>query len=209
MRIGRTVRTSLGRFEAPVSAFYRKLFIDLDACVRVLAERVPAMSILEVGCGDGQLAGPLLDRFPDATYHGIDIAPEVGRLFEGDRARAHFGSVDSRTFLAGTDQRFDLVLLVDVLHHVPRLARADVLADVRALTRSGGCYVVKDWLRSHSLVHAGVWVSDRILTGDRVAYFAPDELQSLVPELFPEDSELFTTAVPPHHNNVLLAYRRS
>ena len=77
MSIGRAVRTRLGRFEVPVSDAYRSLFIDLDACADLLAGRVEAESILEIGCGDGQMARTLLDRFPTARYEGIDV--EIGR----------------------------------------------------------------------------------------------------------------------------------
>ena len=84
MSIGRSVRARLGRFEAPVSDLYRRQFIDLDACAHSLSGIVDATSILEVGCGDGQMASRLLVAFPDARYAGIDVAPEVGHLCEGD-----------------------------------------------------------------------------------------------------------------------------
>ena len=209
MSIGRAVRTRLGRFEVPVSDLYRSRFINLDACARLLAANTRAESILEVGCGDGQMAERLLARFAAATYVGIDVAPEVGRLYRGDPARATFMSIDSRSFLGATSDRYDLVLLVDVLHHVPKPARVDILEDVRELTAPGGHYVLKDWVRSRSAVHLAAWASDRLLTGDRVAYFDEDELRGLVPALFPSDRELLRAEVAPRRNNVLLVYERA
>lgn len=206
MKVGRAIRTRLGRYEAPISDFYRSRFIDLTACVEIVAEHVEPRSILEIGCGDGQLAQRLLERFPTATYTGIDIAPEVGHLFDGDRRRATFRSIDSRSFLAESPDPFGLVLLVDVLHHVPAEERDDVLRDFRALTAPGGTYVVKDWVKSRSLAHAAVWASDRLLTGDRVSYFEPGELDGLMPARNPDDRRVIATTVPPHANNVLLAY---
>jgi 2-polyprenyl-6-hydroxyphenyl methylase/3-demethylubiquinone-9 3-methyltransferase len=206
--IGRAVRTRLGRFEAPVSDAYRSLFIDLDACADLLAGHVEAESILEIGCGDGQMARTLLDRFPTARYEGIDVAPEVGGLFDGDGSRARFRSIDSTSFRAETDERFDLVLLVDVLHHVPLPMRDTVIGDLRSLTAPGGSYAIKDWVRSRSLAHAGVWASDRFLTGDRVAYFDPGELESVIPPRFPADRLLLRARVPPRRNNLLLVYER-
>jgi 2-polyprenyl-3-methyl-5-hydroxy-6-metoxy-1,4-benzoquinol methylase len=209
MSIGRAVRTRLGRFEAPVSDFYRSRFIDLDACARLLGETVGGSSILEVGCGDGQMAEKILDRFPGSTYAGIDVAPEVGRLFRGDSTRARFQSIDSRSFLGTTPERYDLVLLVDVLHHVPRAARDDVLDDVRELTAPGGHYVLKDWIRSRSVAHLAAWASDRLLTGDRVQYFDDEELRGLVPARFPDDPEMLASEIGPRKNNLLLVYRRA
>lgn len=208
MSIGRTVRAHLGRYEAPVSDFYRRRFIDLDACVEEIGRHVRATTILEVGCGDGQMASRLLSQFPESSYVGIDVAPEVGHLFDGDADRASFRSIDSRAYRSQTAARFDLVLLVDVLHHVPEGARSALLDDVRELTTPGGHYVVKDWVTSRSLVHAAVWASDRVLTGDRVRYFAPSELDSLVPSLFPNDLLRSRSHVLPNDNNVLLIYQR-
>lgn len=206
MKVGRAVRKRLGRFEAPISDLYRSRFIDLGACVEMIAGHVEPRAILEIGCGDGQLAQRLLERFPAAAYTGIDIAPEVGHLFAGDRRRAVFRSIDSRSLLQSSPERFDLVLLVDVLHHVPGAARDGVLRDLRALTAPGGTYVVKDWVKSRSLAHAAVWASDRLLTGDRVSYFEPGELEDLMPARYPDDRRVLATTVPPHRNNVLLAY---
>jgi 2-polyprenyl-6-hydroxyphenyl methylase/3-demethylubiquinone-9 3-methyltransferase len=209
MSIGRAVRTRLGRFEAPVSDFYRRRFIDLDACADAIREHVAAAAILEVGCGDGQMASRLLARFPDSSYQGIDVAPEVGRLFEGDARRARFRSIDSGTFLRETSERFDLVVVVDVLHHVSQDERGALLADVRELTAPGGHYALKDWVSSRSPIQAAVWASDRLLTGDRVRYFRPSELEALIPSLFPADRLVSVSHVPPNDNNLLLVYRRS
>jgi 2-polyprenyl-3-methyl-5-hydroxy-6-metoxy-1,4-benzoquinol methylase len=206
--IGRAVRTRLGRFEAPVSDFYRGRFVDLDACARILGSTVQPHSILEIGCGDGQMANQLVERFPAATYQGIDVAPEVGRLFEGASDRANFLTIDTRSFRQGTDARYQLVVVVDVLHHVPKQERADLLDDVRELTAAGGHYAIKDWVRSRSLAHLAAWASDRIVTGDRVAYFDPGELPQLVSTRFPDDRPVLTTFVPPRRNNVMVVSRR-
>jgi SAM-dependent methyltransferase len=192
----------------PVSDFYRRRFIDLDSCARLLAGAVEAKSILEIGCGDGQFAAPLLARFPGARYVGIDVAPDVGRLFRGDTSRSDFRSVGSRTFLDEGNGPFDLVVLVDVLHHVPPELRADVLEDARTLTAEGGSYAVKDWVRSHSPWHYAAWASDRFLTGDRVRYFDEHELRALVPSQHHEDGLVLSAYVPPRGNNRLLVYRR-
>ncbi len=107
-----------------------------------------------------------------------------------------------------TSSRFDLVLLVDVLHHVPLALRDAVLGELRSLTMPGGAYALKDWVKSRSLSHAAVWGSDRLLTGDRVSYFDPGELESLMPRRFPEDRLVLAARVPPRRNNLLLVYER-
>jgi 2-polyprenyl-6-hydroxyphenyl methylase/3-demethylubiquinone-9 3-methyltransferase len=209
MKIGRSVRRRLRRFEGPVSDLYRRQFIDLDACARMLSGLVRARWILEVGCGDGQMASRLLASFPGAWYTGIDVAPEVGHLFAGDRSRATFHSIDSRTYLGETAEPFDLVVVVDVLHHVPLDARGALLDDVHELTAPRGQYVLKDWIRSGSIAHLAAWSSDRLITGDHVVYFDNEELGSLVPARFPDDRLVRAVRVPPTRNNLLFVYERA
>ena len=56
---------------------------------------------MEIGCGEGTLAQRLCAAFPDATYVGIDVAEQPGRLFRGDRDRAEFHCLPSGEYLAG------------------------------------------------------------------------------------------------------------
>lgn len=209
MSVGRSVRARLGRFEAPVSDLYRRQFIDLAACAQSLSGIVRATSILEVGCGDGQMASRLLVAFPEARYAGIDVAPEVGHLYEGDPTRATFRSIDSRSYSRAAGERFNLVVVVDVLHHVPPDARGPLLDDVRALTTAGGHFVLKDWVRSRSIAHLAAWSSDTLVTGDRISYFDDGELEALVPARFPSDRLVATVRVPPRRNNLMLVYERA
>ena len=82
--------------------------------VRVLAGHLAAMApmsadILDVGCGDGQVARLMLDARPDLTITGVDVlirertAIPVS-LFDGQR-------------LPGPAASKDAVMFVDVLHH--------------------------------------------------------------------------------------------
>src|SRR4051794_25701463 len=116
---GTAVRTRLGRWELPAAELYRSAFINLDDLAASLASLGPVKRILEIGCGDGSMADRLCAAYPDAEYLGIDIAPNPGRLFQGDRSRATFRSVLSSDLLAEKPEPFDLVAVVDVVHHIP------------------------------------------------------------------------------------------
>ena len=183
MSIGPAVRRSLGRFETPAAEAYRRLFFSVDhfaSLTRVVAPN--AKTVLEIGCGDGSVADRIIGIYPDATYVGIDIAPEPGRRFTGDRRRASFRSMLSSQLRATDPEPFDLVLVVDVLHHVPADSeRAELLADAAAMTGSGGTVLVKEWERKYSLSYAAGWASDRYISGDRqVRYMDRDELRAII-----------------------------
>jgi ubiquinone/menaquinone biosynthesis C-methylase UbiE len=80
--------------------------------ISVLAPHLrPGMSILDVGCGEGYVTGELAARV-GGDMHGADIVD----------IRRHRGGAFSRydgLHLPFAEDRFDLVLLSFVLHHVP------------------------------------------------------------------------------------------
>ena len=82
--------------------------------VRVLSERLAGLipqgaSVLDVGCGDGQLASRIMQLRPDVRIRGIDVLvrPAAEIPVEG---------FDGQTIPYGAGS-FDVVMCVDVLHH--------------------------------------------------------------------------------------------
>jgi 2-polyprenyl-3-methyl-5-hydroxy-6-metoxy-1,4-benzoquinol methylase len=207
MSVGSAVRRRLGRFEEPVTNAYRARFVSLPAFVSLVRRLGSAERILEVGCGEGALCTELAPVYPSAELLGIDIAPEPGRLFRGDRQRVIFRSLPTAALVAEHPQPFDLVVLCDVLHHVPPPERDELLRDARRLTAPGGLLVVKDWERQANLAHMLNYLSDRYLTGDRVVYLSSVELRAQLRRLFPGDRLVLETRVPPRPNNMTFALR--
>jgi 2-polyprenyl-3-methyl-5-hydroxy-6-metoxy-1,4-benzoquinol methylase len=210
MKIGPAVRQRLGRFEVPAADAYRSAFINLEDTAHVLASATRGVRrILEVGCGDGSLAQRLVGAFPDAEYEGIDVAPSPGGLYRGDPNQVTFSTVDTTTFIARNPDRFDLVVVMDVIHHVPRSLRPRLFKDVHALTRPGGWYAMKEWEPERSLRHLAAWAADRYITGDDVDHITPEELKAVILEQSGGDSQVVLEArIPPRRNNYLILYNR-
>ena len=166
MGFGTAVRQRLGPLEPFVSDAYRSRFIDLDDFTRTVASLARPKRIVEIGCGDGAVADRMCREFPETEYLGLDIAPRPGRLFAGDRRRAEFRSQSSSELLVGQSEPFDLVMLVDVFHHLPEPVRLPTLRDLDALCRAGGLIIVKDWERAPTVSHLACYVSDRWVSGD-------------------------------------------
>lgn len=67
--------------------------------VNALKELPPAQSILDAGCGIGELCNDLKNEFPDSRIDGIDPSPKMiekaGRLFPNENIRFICGEVEN------------------------------------------------------------------------------------------------------------------
>ena len=103
---------------------------------RALANAIPGRgNVLDIGCGDGQLALALMKLRPDLRIEGVDVVARPKTLIPV----AHYDGVK----LPFEDKSFDFVTIVDVLHHT-----ADptvVLSEAARVARHG--VVIKDHLR--------------------------------------------------------------
>jgi len=131
--------------------FARRARVLADA----LAPLIPteARTVLDIGCGDGTIAGLLAQRRPDIAIEGVEVIPRPTcqvpcRAFDGSQ-------------LPFPDRSFDVCLIVDVLHHT---------TDVRQLLReavrvSRSTIVLKDHLSEspfdHATLRAMDWVGNR------------------------------------------------
>lgn len=120
-----------------------------------LAEAIPegAGRVLDLGCGDGQVAVGLMRRRPELSVEGVDVLV---------RPVTHIPVTpyDGRTLPFG-DGSFDHVTIVDVLHHTDDPAA--VLREAGRVARRS--VVVKDHLREGVLagptLRAMDWVGNR------------------------------------------------
>lgn len=178
------------------------MLVDLDALAEKLRAAMPARRILEVGCGEGLLTERLAAQYPHAEVFGIDITPRVGRLFSGDSSRVTFRH-EAITGFARTHRRaFDLVVICDVLHHVPWSEHRTFLEAIKLTIEPGGCLVVKDWEPWPSFSHMLCYFSCRYITGDRVRYPTAADLHALLGECFAEGTVVDEFRLPPSKHNL-------
>jgi SAM-dependent methyltransferase len=131
--------------------FGRRARVLADA----LAPLIPAevRSVLDIGCGDGTIAGLLAEHRPDLAIEGVEVIPRPScripcRAFDGAQ-------------LPFPDRSFDVCLFVDVLHHT-----TDVTQLLREAARVSRSHVVlKDHLSESSFDDAILrgmdWVGNR------------------------------------------------
>lgn len=114
-------------------------------------ERRGAARLLDLGCGDLALMGPVFAALPLAGYTGIDLTEQVLPMartaLAGAGFPARFQHADITEFIDRTDETFDLVHAALVLHHLPDDAKAAFLAGLRRVVAAGGAVLWADVFR--------------------------------------------------------------
>ena len=122
------------------SAFYARRKVEvLEDVVRPALGSLQGASLLDVGCGTGTT-----DRFlaPHVRrLHGVDISEEMLARAQRNVPTAQFSWYDGEK-LPFTDETFDVVLAVCVLHHVPMSKRFKIVNEMLRVARPGGVVAV-------------------------------------------------------------------
>ena len=119
---------------------------------RILSQLDGSERILDLGCGNGQLARVLAERGHRGAYLGLDFSlpllHEAGRQPEGSQAHFHRADITTPNWLPANLQppTFNLIFAFAVLHHIPgQQMRQDILQNVRGLLAPGGKFVHSEW----------------------------------------------------------------
>jgi 2-polyprenyl-3-methyl-5-hydroxy-6-metoxy-1,4-benzoquinol methylase len=183
--LGSVIRRALGpRLARYAGRSYRNIFVDLRKMAFSIAEVIPPDAhLLDVGGGDGQPLNQLLSLRPDLRITTIDPAPVVGQWIES-QYRGNVMCLPRTTlagYLAGGPTNPDVILIADVLHHIPESARDIFVRTLRvACERKPNLkIIVKDVEPGHWRASLGFW-SDRYITGDEnVRLISSDSATSL------------------------------
>jgi len=205
MKLGPSIRRMFGPFERQLSDAYRSIYIDLDAFIELIVRWKPsADNVLEVGCGEGAVTERLSAAFPAANITAIDISSNVGRLYRGRPDRVRFMRCTAQDVASADAGRYDLVVLSDVLHHVPLPLRQGLLEAIRTALAPDGALLFKDWARYPTPIHWLCYASDRWLTGDRISYLSRRELRQFLASGFGESALVAEATVRPWRNNLAI-----
>ena len=134
-------------FAAAFSATRQRL---QPGVLRLLPSLLSAARILDLGCGNGELARQLHQRGFQGSYLGLDFS--AGLLAEASRnlPEAHFrflqADLASPPWLPPSVPPFDLALAFAALHHLPGAAlRQHVLSEIHRLLSPTGRFIHSNW----------------------------------------------------------------
>ncbi|HEV2444246.1 MAG TPA: class I SAM-dependent methyltransferase [Steroidobacteraceae bacterium] len=139
----------------------------------------PGESVIDVGCGTGTLAILAKKNTGEAgKVFGVDASPE---MLARARSKAVRAGIDVSFELAAAqalpfaDFSFDLALSTMMLHHLGRVARRELAAELRRVIRPGGRALVVDFAR-----HAGKSGGWRAHFRHRHGHVDPAEIVALL-----------------------------
>lgn len=143
------------RMRAAGQAAKVNVIAQRNGCVhRVHAAHPGIATMLDVGCGTGELVFEMAAKNVDAT--GIDFAPAMIQVCEQRRAeaavqRAHFRCCSVWEFGARPES-YDLISALGFIEYVTRPELTDFLAFAHSALRPGGLLVVSSRNRLFNLV---------------------------------------------------------
>jgi tRNA (cmo5U34)-methyltransferase len=149
-----TASRYFGSMAESYDSLIRRAVPRYDEMLSRLIDYLPpsASSILELGCGTGNLSLALAERYPEASLTFLDAAPE---MLETTRARLeekHAAALGRARFIEATFEKigpalgsFDLIVSSISLHHV--LDKAALYRNIYALVAPGGTFRFSDQLR--------------------------------------------------------------
>lgn len=103
---------------------------------------LPKGSILDLGCGTGELLYKITTRWPETACTGLDLSPNMVRTAReklGNRANILQGDAEYVPF---PDCSFQVVLCSGSFHHYPAPER--VLEEVHRILTPGGIFLLAD-----------------------------------------------------------------
>jgi cyclopropane fatty-acyl-phospholipid synthase-like methyltransferase len=189
MSVGTLARKILGKKWFPVlGRWYRAVFVDLTKVVACLPPLPPGSHVLDIGGGDGEMINILLARNLEIDVTMLDLSSRLGSfLVPAVRPRVRLlPSTSLKTYADGERVFPNVVLVSDVIHHVPVQERPAFFADLRLVL--GGrptTLVVKDLEPGHFRSWLSL-LADRYISGDRtVSLVSQEQVTALVAEAFP------------------------
>jgi ubiquinone/menaquinone biosynthesis C-methylase UbiE len=126
----------------------------VNSPLAVLKSVIPSLAgirILDIGCGSGGLARLLVEEGAEVT--GVDPNPQALTAARTRAPAARFEEASAEA-LPFEDAAFDVVLVVNALHHVPLDAMDRAVAEAARVARPGGWLIVLEPLAAGNFFEA-------------------------------------------------------
>lgn len=165
--------------------FWFRLYLEplYQHIVRIIEERKTDVlrsggSTLDIASGTGEILKRFAEKFPQATFKGIDMTAAMVEKAKDKTVKLSNVSIDTgnASTLPFPNDSFDVVLILDALHHMLRPER--VLSEVRRVLKTGGLFLLVDPAKETPLMVLFGWLFKSIEKA--YTYYSQPMLQVLL-----------------------------
>ena len=168
-----------------LAPIYRRFFFSIKLFVRLSLPNLFSGSILDVGGGDGSVLVEVLKRHTPKKATFVDPTPTAGSLILHTNIVKYVG-LYLQEIHEIQNEKFDLILLVDVLHHVQPQHRQELLDLTIKMLTTDGKLLVKEvgikGMKSKLTYWADVYISKDPV----VSFISEEKLRALINEIDPK-----------------------
>lgn len=197
-----TSRTTHAGFIDKLKIKYRPIICPFDKLIALIGNK---KSMFDIGCGSGQFCS-LIANFTSVTkIKGVEInerlvnnANEINSDFVG-RKELVFSVFDGKT-LPEDIKNYEIVYLIDVIHHVPKDQQTNFIKEIYNKMNTGSTLIFKDINASHPFVFFNK-IHDLVFAGEIGHELAYSKVRELLLSIGFTIEESFkqTTFVYPHY----------
>lgn len=140
--------------------------------IKLLRDLKPSQKVLDVGCGNGIVAGEIIRR--GANYTGLDISAKLLAIARRDykkaiknkQAKFVLGEANKMPFVKNS---FDAIFSYAVMHHIPSLElRLGFLKEIHRVLKPGGRVAIINWNLLNN------WSAKRFNIKEQLAHCHPE-----------------------------------
>jgi 2-polyprenyl-3-methyl-5-hydroxy-6-metoxy-1,4-benzoquinol methylase len=139
----------------------------------------PAAHVLDFGCGTGGLLALLSEWRQIASGTGCDVSGGGIAAAKAAQARLSNDVLDFRHIADFEDipaDKFEVVVMIDVLHHIPPTRQKEAIHTAARRVAAGGRLIYKDMTRHPFWRRWANTTHDLLLSRQLVHYVAPDKV---------------------------------
>ncbi len=129
------------RANPPTKANYEKKSRGYEKRFGPIISETIGQSCLVMGCATGMLCYYLREK-KGCQVVGIDTNAKLLEIAR-ENTHAEFVLGDATEYAATCERRFDIVFLINLLEHIPRVKVIPLLRDLREILTDTGCIVIR------------------------------------------------------------------
>ncbi|MEI7741750.1 MAG: class I SAM-dependent methyltransferase [bacterium] len=166
--------------------------------------------VLCLGCGYGVLETLIAEEYPEARLLGMDTDEKRIKVAnESIHGLSNISFQVGDALKLGTNESFDAIVALDIIHHLPRESQESVLRGLWAMIQPGGELVLKDLKTEPKWKTDWAYFHDLIVAGRPINYRSVEFYENIFKSLGAEISISYPTDFYLPYNHFLLIARKS